>query len=141
MEMTDEELYEGFTKEQITAIQREVREKYDPAIVKESQERVRKMSKAQWQAMKKDGDEIPRALAALMDSNAKPDSAPVQQLIARHHAWIGRFYTVSPEMYRGLGQMYVEDARFRANYDKYRPGLADFMCAAMEYYCDHTLKK
>lgn len=141
MEMTDEELYEGFSKVQIAEIQREVREKYDPAIVKESQERVRQMSKAQWQAMKKDGDEIPRALAALMDAAAKPNDARVQAVIERHHAWIGQFYTVTPEMYRGLGQLYVEDARFRANYDKYRPGLADFMRKAMEYYCDHTLKQ
>jgi len=35
----------------------------------------------------------------------------------------------------------VEDARFRKNYDKYRAGLADFMRAAMEYCCDHALKK
>lgn len=141
MEMTDEELYEGFTKEQIAEIQREVRERYDPAIVKESQERVRQMSKAQWQAVKKDGGEIPRALAALMESHAKPNDARVQALIARHHAWIGQFYTVTPEIYRGLGQMYVEDARFRAHYDQHRAGLADFMRAAMEYYCEHTLKK
>jgi len=141
MEMTDEELYAGFTKEQIAEIQREVRERYDPAIVKESQARVRQMSREQLQKVKQAGDEIPRALAALMDGVAKPDDARVQALIARHHAWVGQFYTVSPEMYRGLGQMYVEDARFRANYDKHRAGLAEFMRAAMDYYCDHMLKK
>jgi MerR family transcriptional regulator, thiopeptide resistance regulator len=30
-------------------------------------------------------------------------------------------------MYRGLGQMYVDDPRFTATYDKVRPGLAIFM--------------
>jgi hypothetical protein len=42
-------------------------------------------------------------------------------------------------MYRGLGRLYVEHEEFRAFYDKYRPGLADFMQAAMAYYADHTL--
>ncbi|MCP4539029.1 MAG: MerR family transcriptional regulator [Chloroflexi bacterium] len=45
MGMTDEELYEGFTKEQIERYKREARERYDPALVQESERWVRKMSK------------------------------------------------------------------------------------------------
>jgi hypothetical protein len=45
------------------------------------------------------------------------------------------------EIYRGLGQLYVEHPEFRATYDKYQLNLADFMQAAMNYYCDHTLEK
>ena len=135
--MTDEELYEGFSKEQIEGYRREVRERYDPKLVEESELRVRKMTKEQWKVIKQTGDEIPRRLAGLMD---RPPSDPeVQKVIAQHYKWIENFYTVSAERYRGLGALYVEDPRFRANYDKHRAGLADFMKAAMEYYCDHTL--
>ncbi len=42
-------------------------------------------------------------------------------------------------MYSGLGQLYVEHDEFRAYYEKYRPGLADFLQKAMTYYADHTL--
>ena len=135
--MTDEELYEGFSKEQIEGYRREVRERYDPMLVEESERRVRNMSKEQWKAIKQTGDEIPRRLAALMDR--QPGDPEVQKAVAQHYKWIEQFYTVSAEHYRGLGTLYVEDPRFRANYDKHRAGLADFMKAAMEYYCDHTL--
>jgi len=137
MELTDAELYEGFTKEQAERYQREARELYDPKLVEESERRVRKMTKAQWNAIKQDGDAVTRGMAALMDRS--PGDPEVQQLVARHHAWIENFYTPTPEIYRGLGQLYVENDEFRANYDRYRPGLADFMQAAMNYYCDHEL--
>jgi hypothetical protein len=61
--------------------------------------------------------------------------------IARHQAWIENFYPCSAEMYRGLGQMYVDAPRFTATYDKVRPGLAVFMRDAMAYYAEHTLTK
>ena len=135
--MTDEELYEGFSKEQIERYRREARERWDPKLVEESEQRVRKMSKDQWKAVKQTGDEVPQRLAGLMDR--PPGDPEVQKAIAQHYQWIEQFYTVSTEMYRGLGTLYVEDPRFRAHYDKHRVGLADFMKAAMEYYCDHTL--
>jgi len=139
MEMTDEELYEGFTKEQIERYKREAREQYDPVLVAESERRVRRMSKAQWQAIKAEGDEVTRGLAALMD---RPPADPVvQALIARHHAWIENFYPASAEVYRGLGQGYAQHPEFRAFYERYRPGLADFMAAAMALYADEVLAK
>ena len=44
-------------------------------------------------------------------------------------------------MYRGLGDMYVADPRFAAYYEKYAPGLAQFMRDAMHAYCDAQEKK
>ena len=35
--------------------------------------------------------------------------------------------------------MYADNPEFRANYDKYRAGLADFMREAMTYYAEHEL--
>jgi DNA-binding transcriptional MerR regulator len=139
MEMTDAELYEGFTPEQVERYEREVKELYDPVLVEESKRRIRKLSKAQWQAVKQEGDDITRAIALLADR--APGDPEVQKLIAQHHAWIENFYTASAEVYRGLGQLYASHPEFRARYDQYRLGLADFMQAAMAYYADHTLKE
>ena len=138
MTMTDEELYEGFTPEQRERYQREAREMYDPAMVAESERRVRKLSKAQWQAVKDEGDALTRTLAALMDHD--PGDPEVQAGIARHYTWVEQFYPVSAEMYRGLGQLYTDHPEFRATYERYAPNLADFMRAAMEVYADNTLK-
>jgi len=105
--------------------------------VRESWKRIRNMSKEQWQAVKDEGDQVTRLIAELADR--APDDPAVQGLIARHHAWIERFYPASAEVYRGLGQGYASHPEFRATYDKYRPGLADFLQAAMAYYAEHTL--
>ncbi len=139
MSLTDAELYEGFSCEQIERYRREVREKYDPARVAEADRRVRKMSKERWTTVKAEGDAVARDLAALAD--LAPDAAAVQAVIARHHAWIENFYPADAAVYAGLGQLYTDHPEFRAHYDKYRPDLADFMRAAMEHFAEHTLSK
>lgn len=139
MTLTDEELYEGFTKEQAERYQREAREMYDPALVAESERRVKRMTREQWKALKAEGDEITRELAGLMDR--APEDPEVQQLVARWHDWIEHFYPASAEVFAGLGKLYVEHPEFRATYDRYRPGLADFLAAAMAHYADTVLTK
>lgn len=139
MTLTDEELYEGFTKEQIDRYNREAREMYDLALVEESQRRVRSMSSAQWRAIGEEGEAVTTGLAALV--GREPNDAEVQELIARHYAWIENFYPCTDEMYRGLGEGYVHHPEFRAFYEKYRLGLADFMAAAMKVYADEVLEQ
>lgn len=135
--VTDEELYAGFTKEQAARYEQEVRERYDPQLVAESNQRVRKMSKGEWQALQEEGETINRGLAALVDR--PPDDPEVQALVARHYQMMNQFYPVSAEIYRGLGQLYVTDDEFRAYYEKYAPDLADFLQPAMAYYAARTL--
>jgi DNA-binding transcriptional MerR regulator len=139
MSLSDEELYEGLPKEQVERWKREVDERYDPKLVAESNRRVHTMGKDQWNAVKAEGDAISRRMAELMGRPA--DDPEVQATIARQHAWIENFYACPPEMFEGLGQHYADHPEFRANYDKYRPGLADFMRDAMAYYARHTLAK
>ena len=137
MALTDEEFYEGLTPEQTERYKREARERYDPALVKESERRIRKMSKSQWEALKKEGEEVARLIAGHMDK--PPDTSEIQTHIGRHHAWTERFYDAPAEVYRGLGELYAEHDDFRDYYDRFRPGLADYMRVAMAYYADHVL--
>ncbi len=138
MPLTDAELYEGFSKEKIEAYNREVRQTYDPEVLKQVDRKVRNMSKAQWQDIKDEGGAIAAGLAKLMDRDpADPD---VQALIARQHAWIENFFPASGEVFRGLGELYATNEEFRAFYDRFAPGLADFMREAMKYYADEKLQ-
>jgi hypothetical protein len=137
MTLTDQELYEGFTTEQIERYKREAREMYDPDLVEASEQKVKQMSRTQWQAVQAEGEAVTTGLAAL--TGREPGDPEVQALIARHHAWIENFYPCSAEMYRGLGQLYVEHPEFRAFYEKYQAGLAGCMSAAMNHYADHVL--
>jgi hypothetical protein len=68
-----------------------------------------------------------------------PDSPEAQRAVERHYRHIIQFYDPNwplLKIYRGLGQMYVDDPRFKANYDKYHPQLAEFLQKAMNVFCD-----
>ncbi len=41
------------------------------------------------------------------------------------------------EYHKGLGEMYVADERFRANYDKIALGCTEFLRDAINVYCDN----
>ena len=132
--LSDEELYEGFSKDEIQRMKQEARQRYDPQRVEESEQRVRRMSKDQWKAVQEEGGRIAEEMAALIgESVADPE---VQALMARQRSWLEHFYPVSAERFRGLGEMYAQDPEFRAFYDKVGPGLADFMQAAMVHYAE-----
>ena len=64
-----------------------------------------------------------------------PRSPEVLALIVRHYEYLRYFYEPDLEMYRGLGQMYVDDPRFTAYYEKFVPGLAVFMREAIGEFC------
>jgi DNA-binding transcriptional MerR regulator len=131
--LTDEELYEGFARDEAEEIRQEARERYGVERVRSSEERLRKMSKAEWQAFKAEGEQTNRRLASLMQ--LEPADERVQAVVERHHAQIEHFYPAPAQVYAGLAQLYTDDERFRAYYEKYAPGLADFLRRAMEVYC------
>ena len=132
--ISNEDLYEGIPREKAEAWDREARERWGDMAVDDSWKRIKGMTKARWQAYKEETADIPQRLAALMDRD--PEDAAVQEQIARHFESIRVFYEPTPEIYRGLGMMYVEDARFTAFYGKYAQGLAAFMQKAMAVYAD-----
>ncbi len=137
MTLSDAELYAGFSQEQIDRYKRESREAYGVEVVEESERRAKGMSKGQWQAVRDEGDAVTRGLAGLMDRPV--DDPEVQALIARHYKWVCTFWTPDAAAYTGLGQLYTDNPEFRANYDKYAVGLADFLREAMAYYAEHEL--
>lgn len=139
MTLTDAELYEGLNPQTVERWNKEVNEKYDPALVAESNHRVRKMSKEQWNAVKAEGGQVTLRLAELYQSGATPESAEAQAAISLQRRWIEHFYTPSAEVFRGLGELYASHPEFRANYDKYAPGLADFLRDAVAYYAEQSM--
>jgi len=104
---------------------------------KQSQERVKKMTKEEFARIGEEGDILLKKIAALKE--ADPASSQVQELIAQHYNGLRHFYEPSPEMYRGLGDLYVDDPRFAAFFDKYGEGMAAFMKKAMHTYSDGLL--
>lgn len=134
--MSDEELYGGLSKEEAQAYAEEARQRWDPKLVDETNVKVKKWSKEKWAAVNKELDGILLQLASLMGTPVRDKR--VQALVARHHAYLNNFYEVKPNMYRGLGKLYIEDPRFTAYFEKYRAGLAAYLSEAIEYYCEEN---
>ena len=132
--ITEEELYEGFSKEEIKAIKTEVQEKYDPKIVVESQNKVKSWTRDQLNSNKQVEASINFQLSELM--HLPIDSPKVQEQIAKHFDWVNQFYTCTNEIYIGLSDLYVTDARFMSHYEEIKPGLAQFLSKAMKVYIE-----
>jgi hypothetical protein len=100
----------------------------------QSEARLSKLSPSQRGDLIETGNEITRRLANLLIAGVAADSLEVQEEIALHYEWVCNFWTPMRESYIGLGEMYVEDARFTAHYDEFAVGLAPFLRDAMQVY-------
>lgn len=134
------ERFQAFDMSEIEKHQKEyaqeARRKYGhTSAYRESQQKASSYSKEDWAAITANSNAIHQHLASLMDK--PPDNPEVQEAISQWRQHITTyFYHCTLEIFRGLGDLYVSDERFTANIDKFRPGLAQFMQAAMHCYCD-----
>ncbi|MDS1003889.1 MerR family transcriptional regulator [Clostridium sporogenes] len=139
--MDKKEMFNVFEMTEIEEHQRkyseEVKEKYgNTSVYKESNKKTSKYTKEDWRNIMKDWDEIYKRLASLMDES--PDNKEVQESIHQFREHISEnFYDCTPEIFRGLGELYVNDERFTANIDKYKTGLSKFLREAINVYCDN----
>ncbi len=136
--MNIEELYDGFSKEEVEAMHKEVEESYDAEVVAESWNNVKAMGAEGTKAVSQEMETIAKEMSALIGSPV--DSENVVALMRRQHQANEMFYKTSAEIFKGLGDMYVSDPKFTEFYDKYASGTAEFMRDAMHYYADHELK-
>lgn len=135
--MPDEELYNAFKDEDVKHYQAEVQDRWgNTEAYKQSMARVSKITKAEMQQLKDDGKKFTQKLADAMNKDIR--SPEVQALIAEHYKGIQFFYDCPLEMYRNLGQMYVNDPRFTKYYDKFKPGLAVFVRDAIGYFVNKS---
>lgn len=105
---------------------------------KQSQEKTKKLTKEDWENINQDNELLLKKIITAMATG--PQSATTQKLIAEHYKRLKIFYEPNIIMYRGLGNMYCEDPRFSAYYEKHQAGLAKFMKEAINIYCDRQEK-
>lgn len=124
------QMFEGFDP---SRYEEEVKQRWgNTEAYKESQRRTRRYGKAEWDQIQGDWQAIYAELATLMKAGTPVTDPAVQALVDKHRAHIDRwFYPCSVEMHKGLGQMYVADARFAANLDKVAPGFAQYLSDAI----------
>ncbi|WP_251860127.1 MerR family transcriptional regulator [Clostridium sp. Marseille-Q2269] len=140
-EMDKKEALNAFDMSKIEEHQKkyakETRMKYGhTSAYKESMAKTSKYTKEDWEILSQNWDEIYKTLADLTDRD--PHDEKVQDAIHMYRSYISKnFYNCTTEIFRGLGDLYVNDERFTANIDKYKVGLSKFLREAINIYCDN----
>lgn len=133
--MDDKDLYGNFSKEEMEKYSEEAKQRWGHTdAYKESQVRAKKMGKEGLKKAGEEGGAISIAIGSAMKAGHAPESSETQLLIAKHYDWLRNFYEPNLELYQGLGEMYVADERFKANYEKIAEGLAGYMRDSMLHF-------
>ncbi|WP_068785821.1 MerR family transcriptional regulator [Paenibacillus phocaensis] len=138
MTMSDPEKFEGFKKQLIEENEqkygREIREKYGEAKVQESNRKLMNMTEEEYEKVTQLANEVNATLAEAFKTG-DPSGELAQKAVELHKQWLTFYWNeYSKEAHAGLAQMYVDDERFKAYYDKDQPGTAEFLRDAVHIY-------
>jgi len=115
--------------------EQEARERYGNDAIDRSNVKVRGMTQQQQVAAVALSDELNVALKAAFELG-DPTSTLAQKACELHKQWLCVYWdTYSSEAHMGVAQMYVDDPRFTAYYDKIAVGCAAFLRDAVTVYC------
>lgn len=90
-----------------------------------------------WATIMVEAGEIYARAATLSSEGAVATDPEAADLVEAHRDHISnRFYDCTPEIHRGLGEMYVTDVRFAEKIDEAGPGAAAFLAEAIVAYYD-----
>ena len=91
------------------------------------------------QEIAKTGNEIFGKVADGMKNGLSPNSAEIQDLIKKHHAFIEQFNRATKEVYQALAELYEDHSDFRKQLDPIHPKLAPFLAKAMRAFAKREL--
>lgn len=138
IKMKDNEKFSGFKKKLVEDNEKkygkEAREKYGEETVNASNQKLLNMTPEQYDAFEKLSQEVLDTLEAAF-ATGDPAGELGQKTADLHRQWLSyNWSSYSKEAHAGLAQMYVEDERFTAFYDKKQPGMAVFLRDAVHIY-------
>jgi DNA-binding transcriptional MerR regulator len=127
--LTPDEMFEVFGDDDPIEHAAEAEQRWgDTDAYRESARRTSAYSKDDWLRIHAEADAITRAFAITMRGGHPADSAEALAAARAHRAHIAQtYYALTPEMHRGLAEMYVADERFSRRYDDVAPGLAQYV--------------
>ncbi|MFB3169319.1 MerR family transcriptional regulator [Neobacillus sp. 179-C4.2 HS] len=136
--MSNKEKFEGFKKKMVEDNEKkygkEIRDKYGKESVEASNAKVMNMTEEQYQEVTALAEQIHTTLAEAFKTG-DPAGELAQKAADLHKQWLTYYWKdYSKEAHAGLAQMYVDDERFTAYYDKEQPGNAVFLRDAIHIY-------
>jgi MerR family transcriptional regulator, thiopeptide resistance regulator len=113
----------------------------DSDAYRESARRTSSYTKDDWVRIRAEANAITARFAAAMNSG-QPAGSPEALAAARaHRAHIAAsYYSLTPQVHSGLGEMYVADERFTQAYDDVVPGLARYVRDAIVLAAEQDLR-
>jgi MerR family transcriptional regulator, thiopeptide resistance regulator len=130
--MSKKQLFEGFSDEQQAAYEKEAMQMYDPAVVKASSKKWKNYTPADKQRIADEGNAVYEDLLLAMPKGAASPEA--QACVERWRRHLEYFWSPNDDQLLGLADLYNDDPRFKANFDKVDPRLAEFMRQAVTVY-------
>jgi DNA-binding transcriptional MerR regulator len=138
--LTPEEIFEVFGENDPRQYADEVEQRWGRTdAYQESQRRTAQYTKDDWKRIQAEAAANVQRFASLFRTGAAASSTEAMDAAEEHRQHITRwFYDVPYPMHRGLGDLYVSDERFTANYDSAAPGLAQFVRDAIHANADRV---
>lgn len=138
IKMTDKEKFEGFKQKMIDDNEKkygkEIRGKYGDEQVDRSNQKVKDMTQEQYAQVEKLSEDVTTTLEKAF-ATGDPAGELAQRAADLHRQWLCFFWNhYTKEAHAGVAQMYVDDERFTAYYDKKQPGTAAFLRDAIFIY-------
>lgn len=140
--MNDKEKFEGFKKNLVDENEQkygsEVREKYGEGIVEKSNKQFMNMSKEDYEQFNQLNIDLFETLKIAMKTK-DPTSPEAQKAARLHKEWITKAWgKYSKESHAGVANLYVEDPRFTAYYDKDNSGTAILLRDAILFFIENN---
>ena len=142
--MTDKEKFEDLKQQVIreneAAYGQEAREKYGQETVDETNRRLSGMSEEAWTKMQEEETGYQEVLRRAMAAD-DPAGTDAREACRLHRAWLLHYWTpemLTPQSHTDLVDMYGQDERFTAYYEKVAPGCAAFFAKAIRAYYDQN---
>jgi len=136
--MSDHEKFEGFKQKLIDDNEnkygQEIREKYGEEAVQYSYQKLKNMTPEQYAESEKLTENVTEAIRLAFE-NGDSGGELARQACELHKKWLMQYWQqYSPEAHMGLAQMYVDDERFTAYYEKIAPGCTVFLRDAIRIF-------
>jgi DNA-binding transcriptional MerR regulator len=136
--MSDKAYFEGFSEEEQEKYAAEAEQLYDPECVRESNRKWKAYPSAKKEAIMAEGKSIYTDMIAAMPGGAA--SKDVQAIVERWRKHLEYFWVPNLDQLLALASGYNDDPRFKANFDKMHPQLAEFMQEAVAIYVKNQKK-
>jgi DNA-binding transcriptional MerR regulator len=136
--MSEKQYFEGFTEEEQEKYALEAEELYGAEDVRASMKKWKSYSAEQKRRIMEEGGKNYADMIAAMPKGA--DSPEAQGIVERWRKHMDYFWTPKLDQLLGLANGYNDDPRFKANFDKMHPHLAEFMREAVKVYVANRKK-